>query len=225
MTHQHRTRTQYNGPRMAAPAIREHLSPGDKQAREKVLDLGLPERIVFKIQSRDTLGLPQGQANREQIAKKQASNEAVAQAIGIDPDALCDRRGLRHTGAELYRQEPGVYLGQFVQDLLAAGYVYKSGSWYKNASRPDPTVNLLFVRNAQEGVEMPESVVAFLEQICVDDCCVWANPHDDGNGKYRVDTINGHVGATVSGPNILRLVDAETHKSRYWLAPDEDDAE
>ncbi len=190
--------SQSRKPRMLPADIHALALAEDAAAREKVYTLGPPKVILIKINSKNTLGLPEAEYVGDS-PRKQGEHIKIAEHFGINPDALRDREGKVHTGAQACSNESRVRLGQLLEDMQAVGYKYVGGRWRQKQVRdgytqPDPALEFTFVLGGEES-DMPETIRTFLNDVYVDGFTHWANPKLDAQDQvYRLDTLNGRVG-------------------------------
>lgn len=157
-----------------------------------------PAAIVIKITGHDAIeGLDFKVLNTQ--AENQERNFGEAEKLGVN--ALQYGRPVGDTGDKPIDNARNVVMGSLLETLTEHGYVYVAGVIGNEEGKAKPVNKLTFVRDAEDGVEMPEAVRKFLEETTFASLNVFINPKvrtvdgqdvtvDGTLDTYRMDTIN-----------------------------------
>lgn len=149
--------------------------------------------VLIKIYAMGVIeGLPKLERDEKRTDDKHAQE---AKKRGLDPAAY---RSKPDTGFELFHKEEGVGVINLLPGLtyLDLWLKYVGGHW-QNVKDKGPVNTLVFKtpENFQEGEHervIPRNIVELLSSCRFNHCTVWCNLKykDNGEGQYRLDTIN-----------------------------------
>jgi len=173
--------------------MKQLKNPQDHQKRTTVF-AKTPETILVKFYGIDPIsGLELKKRREEEIEQRHYQD---AKSRDLDPKAYtreshADAHIKPDSGFPKFQNENGIRVGTLLQQLKDAGYLYTGGHYFYNGDNLKAVSVLNFSRTGEEQ-PIPEAAVKILKEQRIGVMHLWCNLRDntDGNGQYRLDTIN-----------------------------------
>ncbi len=184
------------------------LELAERQKRQAVFAKA-PEVILVKILA---MGPIAGLAPKKRDnAALNTAHEAEAVQRKLDPAAY--KRAVPDSGLCLFQKEEGVRVGHLLEELTREGFRFAGGHFVPDQNGKGPVNVLEFRKDGQPAVAMPPAVANVLKWR-FNHATVWLNlkHRTEGEGQFRLDTINIAKGKAVDGPGRELIMKGNTYE-------------
>lgn len=184
------------------------LELAERQKRQAVF-VRAPEVVLVKILA---MGPIAGLARKER--DNAAMNTAhAAEAVERKLEPMAYQRAVPDTGLCLFKKEEWVRVGHLLEELAREGFRFAGGHFVPDQNGKGPVNTLEFRKDGKAALPMPPAVVNVLKWR-FNHATVWLNLRHraEGEGQFRLDTVNLAKGLKVDGPGRELIMKGNTYE-------------